>query len=114
LSLDNLAAIKFCLLDNTIYVNSFEGENFCGSHGFLLTMNIIPLKVFLEYRHHPLTTQSMVLCRVINNEQSIEMLCGTWPTMLPLFKAATTHQPLGFPSSLSPTSCSPITGIQHT
>jgi len=41
----------------TIYVKLFEGENF---RRFLLTANVLPLKIFLEYRHCPLTTQSMV------------------------------------------------------
>jgi len=45
------------------------------------------IEIFLEYQRRPLTTQSMVLPGLINNEQSIEMLCGTWPTMLPLFNS---------------------------
>jgi len=45
---------------NTVCVKSFEGENFCGFSGFLLTANILPLKIFLEYRCRPVTTQSMV------------------------------------------------------
>jgi len=69
----------------TIYVKSFEGENFRSFHRFLLTANVLPLKIFLEYWHCPLTTQSMVPSGLINNKQSVEMLCGTWPTMLPLF-----------------------------
>jgi len=44
----------------TVYVKSFKVENFHGFHGFLLTANVLPLKIFLEYWHHPLTTQSMV------------------------------------------------------
>jgi len=36
------------------------GENFCSFHGFFLMANVLPLKIFLEYQHHPLTTQSMV------------------------------------------------------
>jgi len=67
------------------YIKSFKGKNFCGFHGFLLTTNVLPLKIFLEYWGHPLTTQSMIPPCLINNEQSIEMLCGMWPTMLPLF-----------------------------
>jgi len=45
----------------TVYVKSFEEEKL--SHGFcrfLLTANVLPLKIFLEYPRHPLTTQSMV------------------------------------------------------
>jgi len=45
----------------TVYVKSFEGENFHGFHRFLLTTNVLPLKIFLEYQRRPLTTQSMVL-----------------------------------------------------
>jgi len=45
---------------HTVYVKSFEGENFCGFHKFLLTANVLPLKIFLEYWHCPLTTQSMI------------------------------------------------------
>jgi len=44
----------------TIYVKSFERENFHGFHGFLLTVNVLPLKIFIEYQHCPITTQSMV------------------------------------------------------
>jgi len=49
------------------------------NHEFLLW------KIFLKYQHCPLTKQSMVPPHLINNEQSIEMLCGMWPTMLPIF-----------------------------
>jgi len=49
-------------------------------------MSVLPLKIFLEYQRNPLTTQSMVPPCLINNKQGIEMLCGTWPNMLPLFK----------------------------
>jgi len=45
---------------HTVYIKSFEGENFHGFCGLLLTTNVLPLKIFLEYQHHPLTTQSMV------------------------------------------------------
>jgi len=58
----------------TVYVKSFEGESFHGFCGFLLTANVLPLKIFLEYRHRPPTTQSMVPPGLINNEQSIEIL----------------------------------------
>ena len=46
--------------EHTTYVKSFERENFCGFCGFLLTVNVLPLKFFLEYQRRPLTTQSMV------------------------------------------------------
>jgi len=56
---------------------------------FIITMciigtNVSPLKIYLKYQHHPLTTQSMVPPCLINNEPSVEMLRGTWPTMLPI------------------------------
>ena len=44
----------------TIYVKSFEGENFHGFCGFLLTVNALLLKIFLEYQCRPLATQSMI------------------------------------------------------
>jgi len=44
----------------TVYVKSFEGENFRGFHEFLLTANVLPLKIFLEYQCRPLSTQNMV------------------------------------------------------
>jgi len=69
----------------TVYVKSFEGENFNGFCGFLLTVNVLPLKIFLEYWCHPLTTQSVVPPHLINNEQSVEVSRGTWPTMLSVF-----------------------------
>ena len=67
----------------------------------------------LEYQRHPLTTQSMVPSRFINN---IEMLCGTWLTtyVCYYFLMATAYQSLGFPSFLSQTSRSPITGVQFS
>jgi len=37
-----------------------QGGNFRDFCGFLLTTNVLPLKIFLEYRRRPLTTQSMV------------------------------------------------------
>jgi len=43
----------------------------------LLTTNVLPLKIFLEYQCRPLTTQSMLPPCLINNEQSVEMLHGT-------------------------------------
>jgi len=48
------------IISHTVYAKSFEGENFCGFHGFLLTTNILPLKIFLEYQCCPLITQSLV------------------------------------------------------
>jgi len=45
---------------HTVYVKSFKGENYHSFRGFLLTANVLPLKFFLEYQCHPLTTQSMV------------------------------------------------------
>jgi len=57
ISIINLACITQCY---TVYLKSFEGENFHGFHGFLLTVNVLPLKFFLECWRHPLTTQSMV------------------------------------------------------
>jgi len=72
------------------------------------------LKIFLEYRHHPLTTQSMVPPCLVNNEQSIEMLHGMW-TILPLFKQLLHIDRLDFSlPSHKPCSCSTITSIQHT
>jgi len=44
----------------TVYVKSFEGENFHGFSRFLLTANVLPLKIFLEYQLRPLTIQSIV------------------------------------------------------
>jgi len=42
---------------NTVYVKSFEVKNFRGFHKFLLTTNVLPLKIFLEYQLCPLTTK---------------------------------------------------------
>jgi len=58
-TLNHFVHLLYCLLylHNTAYVKSFEGENFHVFHGFLLTMNVLPLKIFLEYRHCPLTIQ---------------------------------------------------------
>ena len=55
----------------TVYIKSFEEENFCGFRGFLLTVNVLPLRVFLEYWRRPLTTQRMVSPHLIDNEQSV-------------------------------------------
>jgi len=80
-----LRRIVLLVIMSTVYIKSFKGENFCGFCGFLLTTNVLPLKIFLEYQCHPLTTQSMVPPGLINNEQSVEMLSGTWLIMLPIF-----------------------------
>jgi len=40
--------INFMLLWETDQY-PFEGENYRGFHGFLLTVNVLPLKIFLEY-----------------------------------------------------------------
>jgi len=48
------------IIKNTVYVKSFEGENFHGFCKLLLTVNVLPLKIFLEYWHCTLTTLSMV------------------------------------------------------
>jgi len=39
----------------TVCIKLFEGENFHGFCGFLLIANVLPLKIFLEYRCCPLT-----------------------------------------------------------
>jgi len=64
------AVSKWYMRVATVYVKSFEGENFHSFRGFLLTANVLPLKIFLEYQHHPLTTQSMVPpgLKVLNHE----------------------------------------------
>jgi len=71
----------------TVYIKSFEGENFHGFHGFLLPMNVLPLKIFLEYRCHPITTQSMVppglkfsTAKVFPTYQALVMNCESFPT----------------------------------
>jgi len=65
---------------------------------FLLTENVLPLEIFLEYWRRPLTTQSMVPPGLINNEQSVEMLRGTWPTICYQFLTATAYRSLESPS----------------
>ena len=62
--------IQLCsyILYNTVYVKSFERENFHGCCGFLLNANFLPLKNFFKYWCCPLTTQSMVTHHLINNE----------------------------------------------
>jgi len=64
----------FMTIFSTICIKSFDGENF---RRFLLTVNVLPLKIFLEYWHRPLTTQSMVPPGLMNNEQSVDMLRDT-------------------------------------
>ena len=54
----------------------------------------------------------MVPPRLINIEQSVEILRGTCPTVSPLFLMATAYQSRGFSSSRSQLSRSPITGVQ--
>ena len=97
-------------------VQTFEGENF---RGFQQNAKILPLKFFLqtkrylqgisippcgrsvEYRRHPVTTtQKMVPPRLINTEQSVEILSGTCPTVSPLFLMATAYRFRGFSSSV--------------
>jgi len=58
------------LLEYTIYIKSFKGENFHGFRGILLTANVLPLKFFHKYQRCPLTTQSMVPpgLKVLNHE----------------------------------------------
>jgi len=68
------------------YMSNHSKGSFHGFCGFLLTTNVLPFKIFLDYQHRPLTTQSMVPPHLINNKQGVEMLYGMWPTMLPLFK----------------------------
>jgi len=62
--------------------------------------------------HHTLHHTKMASTHLKNKELSVEILCGTWPTILPLFWMATAWWSLGFPSSPSQRSCSPITGVQ--
>jgi len=57
----NLCTYNYLYMHHIVYVKSFEGENFCSFRGFLLTANVLPLKIFLAYQHCPLTTKSMVL-----------------------------------------------------
>jgi len=52
---DNIIFYDEC----TVCVKSFEGES-CGFCRFLLTANVLPLKIFLEYQRRSLTTQNMV------------------------------------------------------
>ena len=49
-----VAVIKYCCgkeLETLYRIHQIiRGGNFCNFHGFLLTMNVLPLKIFLEYR----------------------------------------------------------------
>jgi len=52
--------LSFCMGLYTVYVKSFKGENFYDFCRFLLTANVLSLKIFLEYQLCPLTIQSTV------------------------------------------------------
>ena len=97
----------------TVYVKSFEGENFRGFCRILLTANILPWKIFLECWCCPLTTQSMV--PPCSYKQWAKHWNVTWHVAyyVTTFLMATSYRSLGFPSSLSQTSFSPITGVQY-
>jgi len=43
---ENVGLRELCR--NTVYVKPFKGENLHGFCGFLLTTNVLPLKIFLE------------------------------------------------------------------
>jgi len=60
--------IEYFIITTYHICQIIQGENFHGFRGFLLTANVLPLKIFLEYRYRPLTTRSMVPHCLINNE----------------------------------------------
>jgi len=72
------------------------------------------IEIFLEYWHRPLTTQRMVPRCFINNEQSAEMLRGTWPTKLTLFKQLLHINLLDFLLPSHKPAVLQLPGIQHT
>jgi len=58
-SLERFTLVSLVFVFCTVYIKSFKGKNFHGFHGFLLTANVLLLKILLEYWSHSLTTQSM-------------------------------------------------------